>query len=174
MACSLTSGYSIDCRESIGGLKKVLIANFTNVNQSTPFTFTAGVITGISMVGAAKFWPFEQVKETSSFTEAIQVSDVNGTIGYETTLTTVFNKSDTDLRNQIRLLAQSSLMIIILDRNGKYWMMGQYAGAEMTTGNHTSGVAMGDRNGYELTFISKENLPMYEISAAAVSAVTGA
>jgi len=71
MACSLTSGYSIDCRESIGGLKKVLIANFTNVNQSTPFTFTAGVITGISMVGAAKFWPFEQVKETSSFSEAL-------------------------------------------------------------------------------------------------------
>jgi hypothetical protein len=174
MACAITSGYTLDCRESVGGLKKVLITNFTNVNQSTPFTFTAGVITGITMVGGAKFWAFEQVKETSNYVEDIQVSDGNGTVGYLTTLTTVFNKSDTDLRNQIRLLAQSSLMIIILDRNGKYWMMGQYAGADMTPSKHTSGTAMADRNGYELTFVSKENLPMYEISAAAVAAVTGA
>jgi hypothetical protein len=30
---------------------------------------------------------------------------------------------------------------------------------------------MGDRNGYELSFISKENLPMYEVTSTAITAV---
>jgi len=174
MACAVTSGYAVDCRDSIGGIKKILIASYSNLNALVPFAFTADVITTISMVGSTKFWAYEQVKETSSFTEAIQVSPENGTRGYETTLTAVFNKSDTPLRNQIRLLAQNTVAIIIQDRNGKYWMMGQYAGAEMANSSHTSGQAMADRNGYELSFISKEAEPMFEISAAAVTAVTGA
>lgn len=173
MPCAVISGFSVDCRDSIGGLKKILIASFSNLNATTPYVFTSDVITTVSMVGSTKFWAYDQVKETSSYNEAIQVSDVNGTRGYETTLTAVFNKSDTPLRNQIRLLAQNSLAIIIQDRNGKYWMMGQYAGAEMAPSSHTSGTAMADRNGYELTFISKEAEPMFEISAAAVAAVTG-
>jgi hypothetical protein len=168
MACAVTSGFSIDCRESIGGIKKIFIANFNNV---TALTLTSDVITGITMASGTKFWGYEQVKETSNYNEAIQVSDVNGTVGYETTLTTVFNKSDTTLRNQIRLLALGALMICIQDRNGKYWMMGQYGGAEMAPSSHTSGTAMGDRNGYELSFISKENLPMYEVSSTAITAV---
>ena len=168
MACAVTSGYSVDCRDSIGGIKKLYITNFNNV---TALTLTSDVITGITMSGTTKFWGYEQVKETSNYVEAIQNSDVNGTLGYETTLTAVFNKSDTPLRNQIRLLAQGALMIIIQDRNGKFWMMGQYAGAEMAPSSHTSGTTMGDRNGYELSFISKENLPMYEVTLAAVQAV---
>lgn len=168
MACAVISGFSVDCRESIGGIKKIWFTNFNNV---TALTLTAEVITGITMTGATKFWGYEQVKETSNYVEAIQVSPENGTLGYETTLTAVFNKSDSTLRNQIRLLAQGALMVCILDRNGKYWMMGQYAGVEMANSTHNSGTAMGDRNGYELSFIAKESLPMYEVTQAAIQAV---
>lgn len=167
MPCALTSGYTIDCRESIGGIKRLLIANFSSVSQT--MTISSEVITAITMISSAKFYEFQQVKETSNFTEAIRVSDVNGTVGYETTLTAIFNKGDTALRNQVRLLAQSPLMIIIQDRNGKYWLMGKECAAEMTTGNHTSGTVMADRNGYELTFVAKENLPMYEVSSSIIA-----
>ena len=63
MACAVISGFSVDCRESIGGIKKLWFTNFNNV---TALTLTAEVITGITMSGSTKFWGYEQVKETSN------------------------------------------------------------------------------------------------------------
>lgn len=166
MACALTSGRALDCRDSVGGIKRLLITELAN---KATLTTTSGAISAFTLSTGKQFWSYEQVRETSNFSEAIQASVENGTLAYETTLTAIFNKGETSTRNQIRLLAQNRLMIIAEDRNGKYWLLGETNGAELTAGSYASGTAMGDRNGYELTFVAKEAEPMKEVSSGLIA-----
>lgn len=166
MACALTSGRALDCRDSVGGIKRLLITELAN---KATLTTTSGAISAFTLSTGKQFWSYEQVRETSNFSEAIQASVENGTLAYETTLTAIFNKGETSTRNQIRLLAQNRLMIIAEDRNGKYWLLGETNGAELTAGSYASGTAMGDRNGYELTFVAKEAEPMKEVASGLIA-----
>jgi len=166
MACALTSGRALDCRDSVGGIKRFLITELAN---KATLTTTSGAISAFTLATGKQFWSYEQVRETSNFSEAIQASVENGTLAYETTLTAIFNKGETSTRNQIRLLAQNRLMIIAEDRNGKYWLLGETNGAELTAGCYASGTAMGDRNGYELTFVAKEAEPMKEVASGLIA-----
>ena len=166
MACALTAGRALDCRDSVGGIKRLLITELANKNG---FVITNGAITTFTLATGKQFWVYDQVRETSNFSEAIQASVENGTLAYETTLTAIFNKGETATRNQIRLLAQNRLMIIAEDRNGKYWLLGEANGAELTAGTYASGTAMGDRNGYELTFVAKEAEPIKEVASGLIS-----
>ena len=166
MACALTSGRALDCRDSVGGIKRLLITELAN---KATLTTTSGAISAFTLATGKQFWSYEQVRETSNFSEAILASVENGTLAYETTLTAIFNKGETSTRNQIRLLAQNRLMIIAEDRNGKYWLLGDTHGAELTAGSYASGTAMGDRNGYELTFVAKEAEPMKEVASGLIA-----
>ena len=161
MACALTAGRALDCRDSVGGIKRLLITELAN---KATLTITTGAITALTLAVGKQFWVYDQVRETSNFSEATQASVENGTLAYETTLTAIFNKGETATRNQIRLLAQNRLMILAEDRNGKYWLLGEINGAELTAGTYASGTAMGDRNGYELTFVSKEGTALMEFT----------
>jgi hypothetical protein len=166
MACALTSGRALDCRDSVGGIKRLLITELAN---KATLTTTSGAISAFTLATGKQFWSYEQVRETSNFSEAMLASVENGTLAYETTLTAIFNKGETATRNQIRLLAQNRLMIIAEDRNGKYWLLGETNGAELTAGSYASGTAMGDRNGYELTFVAKEAEPMKEVASGLIA-----
>ena len=169
MACVLISGRTLDCRDSVGGIKRLLITELAN---KATLTTTAGAISAFTLATGKQFWSYEQVRETSNFSEAIQASVENGTLAYETTLTAIFNKGETATRNQIRLLAQNRLMVIAEDRNGKYWLLGEINCAELTAGTYASGTAMGDRNGYELTFVAKEVEPIKEVASGLIAALS--
>lgn len=169
MACNLTSGWSIDCKDSQGGIVKIFIANGPVVS----FTETAGVITAISdaggTLGPADFFEFEVPKQTSSLTETVNASTENGTVFYQQDLILVFNKMEASKRNQILLMAQNEdLIVVAKDGNGKYWSVGISRGASLTAGSLTSGTAYGDRNGGELTLTGLEPAPMFEVSGTIV------
>lgn len=161
MPCALISGRTLDCRDSVGGIKRLLITELAN---KLGVVIANGAITGLTLQTGKQFWVYDQVRETSNFSESMLSSVENGTLAYETTLTAIFNKGETATRNQIRLLAQNRLMILAEDRNGKYWLIGETNGAELTAGTYASGTAMGDRNGYELTLVAKEATPLMEFT----------
>lgn len=166
MPCALTSGRPLDCRDSVGGIKKLLITELAN---KATLTTTSGAISAFTLATGKQFWSYEQVRETSNFSEVTLASVENGTLAYETTVIAIFNKGETSTRNQIRLLAQNRLMIIAEDRNGKYWLIGEANGAELTASTYSSGTAMGDRNGYELTFVAKEAEQIKEVSSGLIA-----
>ena len=168
MACALTAGRALDCRDSVGGIKRLLITELANKNA---YVVAGGAVTSLTCQLGKQFFVYDQVRETSNFSEVIQASVENGTLAYETTLTAIFNKGETATRNQIRLLAQNRLMIIAEDRNGKYWLLGAMNGAELTAGTYASGTAMGDRNGYELTLVAKEAEPIKEVASGLIAAL---
>ena len=153
MACALTQGYTLDCKDSLGGLKSVLFIESENVSVDTE---SAGVITDIQLAVGKYFYKYELVKETSMFMETVTASVQNGTIFYAQELTIVLNKLQANTRNEILLLAKNNLVAIVEDKNGKYWYLGRDGGLDITGGTAGSGTAAGDRSGYELTFSGQE------------------
>jgi formyltetrahydrofolate synthetase len=168
MACALTQGFVLDCKESLGGVKSVRFVEFDNVAS---IAYAAGVAT-LTMDAGKKFWLYSQVRETSSLTETITANVQNGTIFYQQEVVVVLNKLAAATRNEILLLAKNRLMAIVEDMNGAYWLIGAKNGLDITSGNSATGTASGDRNGYTLTFQAMEADPMWSVSAAAISALT--
>ena len=168
MACALTQGFVLDCKESVGGIKSVRFVEFDNVAS---IAYAAGVAT-LTMVASKKFWKYAQVRETSSFTETITANVQNGTIFYSQELTVILNKLAAATRNEILLLAKNRLMAIVEDMNGSFWLLGAKNGLDITGGNSATGTASGDRNGYTLTFVAQEADPMWSVSSGAISAIT--
>ena len=168
MACALTQGFVLDCKESVGGIKSVRFVEFDNVAS---IAYAAGVAT-LTMVASKKFWKYAQVRETSSFTETITANVQNGTIFYSQELSVILNKLAAATRNEILLLAKNRLMAIVEDMNGSFWLLGAKNGLDITGGNSATGTASGDRNGYTLTFSAMEADPMWSVSSAAISALT--
>jgi hypothetical protein len=170
MACSLTQGYTLGCRDSVGGIKEIRFIEFALV---TGIALSSGnVATGITTSGSAKFWKYQLPKQTSQFTETVNPSTENGTLFYQQDLQVVLNKMDASLRNELLLLAQNRLIAIVLDRNGAYWMLGRNNGLELSAGTAQTGTAMGDRNGYDMTFTALEESPMVTVSSGIVAALT--
>ena len=171
MACNITAGVTLDCVDQNGGIEKIFIAN----GPAESFTESAGTITAITVGGSAltpsDFFEFEVPRQTSSFTETINVSQENGTLFYDQALTMILNKRDAAVRDQILLLSQNNEMVVVFkDNNGKYWSVGVARGAYMTAGTNVSGVAYGDRSGSELTFSSMEEQPSFEVTGSIVEA----
>ena len=70
-------------------------------------------------------------------------------------------------RNEVKMIARAKMTIIIEDNNGKYWLMGETNGVRLTSGEAGSGTALGDRNGYSLSFQAQEFEPMREVTEGA-------
>lgn len=171
MSCNITAGFTLDCNDSNGGIEKIFIAN----GPVESITETSGTITAITVGGSAltpsDFFEFEVPRQTSSFTETINVSNENGTVFYDQALTMIFNKMEASKRDQILLLSQNNEMVVVFkDNNSKYFSVGVERGAYMTAGTSVSGVAYGDRNGYELTISGMEEQPSFEVTGSIVEA----
>jgi hypothetical protein len=153
MACALTQGYTLDCKDSLGGIVEVY---FMASQDVASYTVSGGVMTALTKDTGKRFYKYELVKSTSSFVENINASVENGTIFYQQELTVVLNKLQVNTRNEILLLAKNLLVAVAKDNNGKYWYMGLTRGLDITAGSSQSGTAEGDRSGYTLTFTAKE------------------
>ena len=168
---NLTAGFTLDCNDSNGGIDKIFIAN----GPVESVTESNGVISAITVGGSAltpsDFFEFEVPRQTSSFTETINVSQENGTVFYDQALTLIFNKMEASKRDQILLMAQATNMVVVFkDNNEKFFSVGVERGAFMTAGSSLSGTAYGDRNGYELTISGMEEAPSYEVTGSIVEA----
>jgi hypothetical protein len=163
MSCILNSGYQLGCKDNLGGIQEAYIASFTG---STTYTVDADDIID-SVSGTNNFFTFEQRNEQGEFVQTGNHSVENGTNFWEQAVSLIFSKNDAPLRNSLKLLAQSTLLVIVKDQNGRYWVVGQQNGADLTASTQSAGKAYGDLNGTTLTITGKEPYPAREISEAA-------
>jgi len=170
MSCALTQGYTLGCRDSVGGIPEVRFIEFNNV---TGVALNASfLVTGITTTGSTKFWRYQLPKQTSQFTQTDNASEENGTIFYQQDLQIVLNKMTATLRNELLLLGRNRLMAIVSDRNGAFWLLGSRNGMYLSAGTAQTGTAMGDRNGYDVTFTGMEEIPMLSVSPGIIAALT--
>lgn len=169
MACALTTGFTLDCRNSNGGIEAVY---FTEIENKATLSASASVIDTFTLDTGKQFFKYELRKKTSIFEQNIQVNNENGTVFYEQTLSVKLDKLETTKRNEILLLAQNNLMVIIKDNNGKYWLMGETRGALLNGGKGSTGTAYGDMSGFELTFMGEEAELSKEVDSSLLATLT--
>lgn len=170
MSCSITSGLTLGCKDSQGGIDYLYIADLPTYDTIT--TNVDGEIVSLDAAGspvAITFYKYEVPKQSSSFTETINADNTAGTVFYQQDALMVFNKMESVKRDQIKLLAQNpKLLVVVKDGNSKFWTCGVTRGAELTAGSSATGTAYGDRNGGEITLTGLEPDPSYECEAAFV------
>ena len=98
----------------------------------------------------------------------------NGTVFYTQELVTYFAKLSQDKRNILKTLAQSPrLAVVIVDNNGDSFYLGETYGMFVSAGTSVTGKALGDANGYNITFQALEINPMNELSGTLASVASG-
>lgn len=175
MSCYISSGVALGCSDGIGGIKTIYVLGATGATEpsvsSVSISGATGPITGIT--GAGTWFQFELKRNTSSLTQEVQKSYENGSIFFNQTLVAVLYKYDQDKRNQLKLLSQNDqLQIIAVDQNDVQYYLGQTNGMYLSGGSAATGTALGDRNGFELTFLGNEPQPANVISGVLSSIFT--
>jgi len=153
MSCSLTTGYALGCRDSVGGIKTIYVQGWNATG--TVNTNGSGTVTGFTGFSSG-FYEYDLTKATSSLTETLNASIENGSLYYTPEVTFTINKLQVAVRNELRLLARNRLLVIVQDNNNRYWVLGAANGLEATAGTAGSGTAFGDRSGYEMTLTGME------------------
>lgn len=170
MSCNITSGLTLGCKDSQGGIEYLYIADLPTYDTIT--TDVDGKITSLDASGAPvaiTFYKFEVPKQTSSMSEVINADNAAGTVYYQQDVLMVFNKMQSSTRDQIKLLAQNpKLLVVVKDANGLFWVVGVTRGAEVSAGTVTTGTSYGERNGGEITITGLEPDPSYEAVGAFV------
>ncbi len=77
MPCALTQNYTLDCKDSLGGITEVY---FIAEGDVTSTTEASGVITALVKASGKKFYKYELVKGTSQLVENVNANVQNGTI----------------------------------------------------------------------------------------------
>jgi hypothetical protein len=175
MSCFITSGEALGCSDSIGGIKKVYIVGGAT-GEVTGYTYNVdGAITGATSAAGTTLYGFELKRNTSSLTQNVTKSYENGTVYFEQVLEVVLFKYDQEKRDKMKVLAQNdNLQIVAVDQNDVQYLLGQVNKSYLSGGAATSGLALGDRNGFSLTFTAQEAEPARVIEGALASVFTGA
>lgn len=154
MACtSLSAGRLEVCKDTVGGLAAVYFINFEDAEFVVDGT--TGLATEDGNVPSAYKY---DLRGTSTFEQNLQTSRENGTTFVEQTLTVSLKKQDSTTNKEVKLLAYGRPHILVEDNNGSVWVMGHEYGAELTTAATSTGAAMADKSGYEMTFVASEKV----------------
>jgi hypothetical protein len=160
MACVINSGYSLGCRDSVGGVEWVSIsAHNTSTTYVTGTTYSVN-----SFSPTASFYKYEQYTEQALSSQEGAFDNNNGTSFYTQTVTITLEKMDTATRAQFLVLTQARVRIIVKTQNGRYFLIGQVNGARASAGSAGPGQALGDLAGFTLTFEAKEPEPAVELN----------
>lgn len=150
MSCVIDNGFALGCN-SIGGVEKVWIGTYDS--DSTYTTDADNVVTAVTNGGTV--YLFEQDIEFAGLEQTGQFSRENGTVFFESVLTTKFIELDAALRNTVLALAKAPLFAVVKSNAGHYYLLGVESAGRATEGVASLGVAQGDMNGATLSFTWK-------------------
>lgn len=170
--CSqILNGIGVSCNSYIGGVSAVYIANRNDVTGVT----MDDTITAITMASSAKFSTYLHRKNASvSMSSDKGGDDASGTHIITTNISLVFAGMDTDKRREMDALLTGQFVVIVKDRNGKYWMPivppnDDYMAA--SAGNATTGASSSEANGYTLTLTGEASHLPIEVEASAMASI---
>ena len=167
MACDITAGRIEQCKDSVSGLKSIFIINYEKLNADSAVynTTDAGKEDElkswmpVDTTTALHLYKFELKSTANSFTTAINSSRDNGTTFFTQTLVAALKRQDVVTTKNVKLLAYGRPRIVVRTMTDQFFLMGLDQGADVSAGEISSGAALGDFNGYSLTFTAEEELP---------------
>lgn len=177
MSCNsfTISGIGVQCKDSIGGIKKAWFAPFESIKTSVDAE-TNTIIPSPADEGSDApdldeiFKVYNFRKATGSMTSTLNTSETAGN-SFTTEVTLQFLKQETSKRLEVMGLLMSEMVGIVKDGNGKYWFLGKDYPVEASSGTAETGTAMTDLNGYNLTITDNSIELPFEITDATVIAL---
>ena len=166
MGCTaLTTGRTIDCRNSAGGIKRIYIAAF---DTTTVTVSDAQQVTQVATSGSTKLYRYDLIRGTGSLTSTVNGNTENGTIFYTPTVNVKLQKLTLADQNELKLLGAQRMIIFVelnelsaVDGVTKILCLGFQNGMYLNTGTAASGAGLGDFVGYDWTFEGMEPEPMF-------------
>jgi hypothetical protein len=167
MACELSTGFTLDCKDGIGGIKQIVLVDKTEV---TSFTLDANeIVTAINGPASGDLYTYELPTQTGSFEETINFNRDNGTVFYTQTVNVMLQKLSSAKRLELQNVAQARVIVFVEDTNGNWWAVGYEYGADLSTSTAATGAVLGDMNGYTLAFVHETAKRAYKLSGAPLS-----
>lgn len=158
MSCDISNGVAEPCKSAVGGLDAIYIINYGDY-AATDLTYDGTQTDMINDINSvSNVYKFE-LKGANSFEQTITSSRDNGTTFVEQTLTVNLKQQSAAKTKLVKLLSYGRPHIIVRTRANQYFLAGLERGMDLTTGVISNGTAMGDMNGYTLTFTGQENIP---------------
>ena len=175
MSCAITSGYTIACRESVGGVETIwLIENsalYDASGNSRVTTDGSGTVTAITKNTGKRFYKFEVPRGTANTGNGITSSIENGTFFFTHRVQFPINDRSASTRNIVTTLAKNRLTFITKEGDGSYRMYGKEFGLQLETTEAGSGTALADRNGYLMTFSSQEREDFLIVNSGVIAGI---
>jgi len=172
MACLLTSGFTLDCADNVGGIEYILLGNFSEI---TSFTEAAGTISAIAQEGVTSFYKYELEQEDADLVATENRSAENGTFFVESVLNFTIDKLTAAKSEELKLMATARKLIVIAKlSDGSYIGLGFDRGAMKQGGTNqaATGKAYGDAQGYTIGLTAKESHYPYFIDTAVITGLT--
>ena len=173
MACNLTAGRLVDCKDQVGGLKTIYFTKSycSNIEEKDTITAdslimtTAGFATwDIASGSTTTVYQYDLRPNLSSLTVNTNSDAATGTTFYTQNLSITLQKLDSATSYQLRLLAYNRCQAFVLDSNDKLFLLGYNNGLNVTNGTTVTGAAKGDLSGYTLELTGEEKFPYIHIS----------
>ncbi len=179
MACNVSKGRAIDCKNGIGGLKAIYIAKgySSNVLQKATISNTEMTVAdwenwtsgdGTNYI----VFKYALVPNLSSMTVNVNSDNANGTTFFNQTLSITLQQIDHDMTNELRLIAYARPQIFVQDHMDKVYMLGAENGCHVTGGTVVTGTAMGDMQGYTIEWGAEEVNALIQLPLATDSTAT--
>lgn len=149
MSCNLTSGYTPLCRYR-GGVDMAVVFQRKALDS---VTVTNGEAVALTLKSGNQAFAFEIDPELSSF-EDVATSNENRALFSAQTATMILLDNSKTTRNLVMQLMKADVVIIYrqTDDNQTWKVLGLDYGLRLMTATNNSGVALSDRNGFELSF----------------------
>jgi len=180
MACDITRGRLIDCKDAIGGLKAIYICQAYNNNIEEVATISATEMTAASFATwsaqtAAKtiVFKYDLVQNLSSMTVTVNSDNATGTSFFTQALSVTLQKIDHDMTNELRLMAYTRSQIFVQDALDNVFLLGLNNGCYVTGGTVITGAAKGDLTGYTIEWGAEEKNALIQLKATSGPAETG-
>tara|TARA_R110000823_G_scaffold149129_2_gene279818 strand:- start:799 stop:1350 length:552 start_codon:yes stop_codon:yes gene_type:complete len=153
MACDLTQGRKVPCKDVVGGINRVWFVDFGDLG-----TLTIGADDELTnATGTFSAYEYD-VKGANSLEQNFNVSRENGTTFFEQVLNLTLTKLSKEDNKELKLIAYGRPHIFVEDYNGNVFLVGADHGAEVTGGTAVTGSSMGDLSGYTLSLTGSEKL----------------
>ena len=162
MACDITSGFALDCKDQRIGVKQIDLSPFVAANI---YTITAGEIATLP-VGLTAVFTYEVKATGNLFTDTPTVNADTRTVEFVQSLTALIHRLTKEKDVQLQLLIYGRVVAFVHDYNGNVWALGIDSGMEVTTLAKST-----DTQTYTVTLEAKDNKFAPLLSTAAKTAL---
>lgn len=176
MACDLTAGRLVACKDVIGGIKKVWFVDTycDNIRGSATIAndvmsaggFSSWTTVGNTTASKVQLFEFDLRPELSNVEFTANADAATGTTFYEQVLTMVLQKRTAASSYQLRLLAHNRCQCFVLDNEDNVYLLGMDHGLNAVP-NGSTGTAFGDMAGYTVTVTGREREESIWLTATA-------